>query len=141
MTRSSTHIMTDCTNGVASVSKDCSRARDHLHLSLTCGSRWGNTDDFTTASSIFFCSPLPSGTWRTQSLPFLDVIFHLFFCLSCLLPSFTAPCKMVLARPDERQTCPYHFSLRLLTMVRGSSCGPIACWILARTDTSVTWSL
>ena len=26
---------------------------------------------------------------------------HLFFCLPCLLPPFTVPCKMVLARPDE----------------------------------------
>ena len=24
----------------------------------------------------------------------------------CLLPPFTVPCKMVLARPDERETCP-----------------------------------
>ena len=29
---------------------------------------------------------------------------HLFLCLPCLLPPFTAPCKMVLARPDERET-------------------------------------
>ena len=26
---------------------------------------------------------------------------HFFLCLPCLLPPFTAPCKMVLARPDE----------------------------------------
>ena len=25
---------------------------------------------------------------------------HLFLCLPCLLPPFTVPCKMVLARPD-----------------------------------------
>ena len=31
--------------------------------------------------------------------------------------------------------------LRLFTMVRRSSCGPIACWILARTSSLVTWSL
>ena len=31
-------------------------------------------------------------------------------------------------------------SSRLFTMVR-SSCGPIACWILARTSSLVTWSL
>ena len=44
--------------------------------------------------SIFPCSPLPSGTCRT----------HLFLCLPCLFPSFTVLCKVVLARPDERQT-------------------------------------
>ena len=44
------------------------------------------------------------------------------------------PCKMVLARPDEWETCPYHFSLHLFTMVRRSLCGLIACWILAQTS-------
>ena len=29
----------------------------------------------------------------------------------------------------------------LFTMVRRSSCGPIACWILAQTSSLVTWSL
>ena len=28
--------------------------------------------------------------------------FHLFLYLPCRLPPFTVPCKMVLARPDER---------------------------------------
>ena len=46
---------------------------------------------------------------------------------------------MVLARPYERDIWPYHCSLRLFTMVR-SSCGPIACWILAQTFSLVTWS-
>ena len=66
---------------------------------------------------------------------------HLFLCLPCLLPPFTVPCKMVLARPDERETWPYHCSLRLFTVVRRSSCGEIACWILAWTSLLVTWSL
>ena len=48
---------------------------------------------------------------------------------------------MVLARPDEREECPYHFSLRLYTMVRRSSCGPIVCWILAQTSSLVKGSL
>ena len=48
---------------------------------------------------------------------------------------------MVLARPDEREACPYHFSLRLYTMVRRSSCGPIVCWILAQTSSLVKGSL
>ena len=51
---------------------------------------------------------------------------------SCLLPSFTVSCKMVLTRPDKRETCSYHFSLRLFTMVRRSSCGLIACWIFSQ---------
>ena len=66
---------------------------------------------------------------------------HLFFCLPRLLPLFTVTCKMILARADERETCPYHFSLYLFTMVRRSSCGPIPWWILARTSSIVAWPL
>ena len=47
--------------------------------------------------SIFPCSPLPSGTCRTPGLSIL----------LCCLPTFSSdsvPCKMVLARPDERET-------------------------------------
>ena len=80
-------------------------------------------------SFIVLCSPLLSDT------------SHLFFCLPGLLLPFTVPCKMVLARPDEREIYPHHCSLRLFTMVRRSSCGPIACWILAQTSSLVTWSL
>ena len=90
-------------------------------------------------SSISPCSPLHS-TGELQACPFPGVVFPPL-PLPCLLPPFTVPCKMVLARPDERETSPYHCSLRLFTMVRRSSCGPIACWILARTSSSVTWSL
>ena len=57
-------------------------------------------------SSIFPCSPLPSGTWRTPG-----------FCLPCLLPPFTVPCKVFLARPDEQETWPYHCSLHLYHQV------------------------
>ena len=62
---------------------------------------------------------------------------HLFLCLSCLLSPFTVPCKTALARPDERETWPYYCSFGLFTMVRRSSCGPIACWIFARTSSLV----
>ena len=64
---------------------------------------------------------------------------HLIFGLRWLLPPFTIPCKMVLARPDERETRPYNCSLRLFTMVRRSSCCLIAYWILAQTSSLVTW--
>ena len=94
--------------------------------------------------SIFLCSPLPSRTWRILGVSFPWFCFwelHLFFFrLPCLLPHFTVPYKLVLARSDEQETCPYHFSSRFFTMVRRSSCGPIACWILAQTSWLVTWS-
>ena len=43
---------------------------------------------------------------------------HLFLCLPCLLSPFTVSCKMVLARPDERETWPHHYILHLFTKVR-----------------------
>ena len=66
---------------------------------------------------------------------------HLFFCLPCLLPTFTVPCKVVLARPDELETCSYLVSLHLFTMISRSSGTSIACWILAQTSSLATWSL
>ena len=75
-------------------------------------------------SSIFPCSPLPFGTWRTPGLPIPWCCLPTSFRLPCLLPPFTVPCETVLARSDEQETCPYHCSLHLFMMIR-SLCGPI----------------
>ena len=94
--------------------------------------------------SPYYFSLFSAALWdlaNSRPVHSLMLSAHLFLCLLCLLPPFTVPCKMVLARPDERKTCPYHCSLRLFTMVRRSSCGPTACWILTRTSSLVTWSL
>ena len=92
--------------------------------------------------SIFPCSLLPSGTWRTPGLfiPWCCLPTSSSVCLVFFQP-FTVPCKMDFARPDEQEIWPYHCSLRLFTMVRRSLCGPLACWISARTSSLVTWSL
>ena len=79
-----------------------------------------------------------ANSWPVHSLM---PLCHLLLCLPCLLSPFTVPCKMVLARPDERKTCSYHCSLRIFTVVKRSSCGPIACWISARTSSLVTWCI
>ena len=92
-------------------------------------------------SSIFSVSTALWDLANSRPLHFLMLSSHLFFSLLCLLPPFTVPCKMVLARPDEWETYLYHFSLRFFAMVGRSSCGPIACWILARTSSLVIWSL
>ena len=114
----------------------------HHHLSLNREGRCGTTDDFTTS---FLHFPLFSTAFwdlaNSRPVHSLMLSSHVFFRLPCLLSLCIVPCKMVLARPDERETCPYHFSLRLFTMVRRYSCGPIACWILAQTPSLVTWSL
>ena len=46
----------------------------------------------------------PLGVGELQACPFPDVVFPPLLCLPCLLPPFTVACKMVLARPDERET-------------------------------------
>ena len=112
------------------------------HLSLNREGRWDTTDDF--AINFLHFSLYSTALWDSaNSSPVHSLMLssHLFLYLLCLLPLFTVPCKMVLARPDERDTWPYHRSLRLFTVVRRSSCGPIACWILARTSSLVTLSL
>ena len=111
----------------------------HHHLSLNREGRWGTTDNFTTSFLLF--SLLSTAFWdlaNSRPVHSLMLSSHLFLCLSCLLPPFTVLCKTVLARHDERETCPYHCSLRRFTIVRRSSCGPVACWILARTSALVT---
>ena len=97
------------------------------------GSR-GTTDDFTTSFLHFFPPVIhcPLGLGELQTCPFPDVVFPPF--LLSVLSSSPFHFQMVFARHDERGTSPYHFSLGLFTMVRRSSCGSIARWILARTS-------
>ena len=100
----------------------------HHHLSLKREGRWGPTDDFAS-SFLHFCL-FSSALWDLpNSRPVHSLILssHLFLCLHCFRPPFNVPCKMVLVRPDERETWPYHYSLRLFSMVRRSPCGPIVC--------------
>ena len=113
----------------------------HHHQFLNREGHWGTTDDFAT--SFLHFSLFSTALWdlpNSRPVHSLMLSSHLFLCPPCLLPPFTVPCKMVFARPDERETWPYHCSLRLFMIIRRSSCGPIACWILARTSSLVTWS-
>ena len=86
------------------------------YLSRSLADRWGTTVDFTTSflhslrfsafgSSIFYSRPVHS----------LMLSSHHFLCLPLRLPPWTVPCWIVLASPDGRVKCPYHFSLRLFT--------------------------
>ena len=83
----------------------------------------------------------PLGLAELQACPFPDVVFPLLPLSALSSSPFTVPCKMVFARPDERETWPYHCSLHLFTMFRRFSCGPTAFWILAQASSLVTWSL
>ena len=74
------------------------------HQSLNREGRWGTTDDFATSFLHFslFCTALLDLP-NSRPVHSLMLSSNLFLCLSCLLPPFTVPCKMVLARPDERE--------------------------------------
>ena len=74
----------------------------HHHLSLNHKGCLGTTDDFTTSFLHYFLfSTAPWDLANSRPVHFLMLSSHLFHCLPCLLPPFTVPCKMVLARPDE----------------------------------------
>ena len=113
----------------------------HHHLSPDHEGRWGTTDESTT--SFLHFSLFSTALWdlaNSRPVHSLMLSCHLFHCLPCHLPPFTVPCKMVsqdLMNRRHVQTTAVCVSLQ----VRRSSCGAIACWILAQTPSLVTWSL
>ena len=110
--------------------------------SLNLGGRRGTTDDVAT---IPFHPSLSSAALRESPNPIpvhsLMLSSHLFFCLPLLLAPFTVPGSIVFAMPEDLEMWPYHLSFRFFTMVRRSSCTPIAFWILLRPSSFVTWAL
>ena len=87
------------------------------YLSRSLADRWGTTVDFTTSflhSSRF--SAFRSVMFHGRPVHSLMLSSHRFLCLPLRLPPWTFPCRIVLASPDDRVTCPYHFSLRLFTV-------------------------
>ena len=82
--------------------------RQFIHLSLNREGRWGTTDDFTPSFLQF--SLFSDALWdlaNSRTVHSLMLSSHLVFCLPCLLPPFTVPCKTV--------------------------SGKIACWLQRRT--------
>ena len=87
----------------------------HFTYPKTSGGRWDITDDFTT--SFLHFSLFSTALWdlvNSRPVNSLMLSFHLFLSLPCLLPPFTVSSKMVLARPDEQETCEYHVNRRSL---------------------------
>ena len=90
----------------------------HHYLSLNRKGHWGTTDDFTT--SFLHFSQFSTALWdlaNSRPVHSLMLSSHLFLCLPCLLPPFTVPCKMILARPVVVWSC--------LPFIRS---GPPKCW-------------
>merc|ERR1712033_28619 len=94
----------------------------HHHHPIFFADRRGAADDPTTSflhSSRFSESLRASLSCRPVHSRMLSS--HLFFCPPLLLPPCTVPWRTVLASPVDRVMCPYHFSLRFLTVVRRQS--------------------
>ena len=113
-----------------------------LFYPITLEGRQGTTDEFATTPFhfILFSAALVE---LAKSIPVHNLILssHLFFCLPLFLFSFTVPCMIVFAKPEEPETWPNHLSFRFLIRVRSSSYSQIAAWIFLRTSSLVTWSL
>ena len=94
--------------------KDLEYSLSSSHPSLNRDGRWGTRGDFTTSFLHFpLFSTAHCDLANSRLVHSLMLSSHLFFCLLCLLSPFTVSCKMVLARPDGRETGLYHCSLRL----------------------------
>ena len=108
----------------------------HHHLSLNREGRWGTKDDFTTnflhfsLFSIALSDLVDLGS--VHSLLMLSP--HLLVYLSYLLPPFTVPCKVVLARPDECVSLRWSEGLRVVRLPAGSMRCIIFC-----DNTSFPW--
>ena len=91
-----------CSFSLEQIGARCSFCYHH-HQSLNREGCWGTTDDFAT--SFLHFSLFSAALWdlpNSRPVHSLMLSSHLFLCPPCLLPPFTVPCKMVLARPDER---------------------------------------
>ena len=114
----------------------------HLHLldtfissqSLKLGGRRGTTDDVAT---IPFHLSLSSAALRESPnpipscyLPISSSVFLSILLLSLSPAELSLPCQRILR-------CGH----TICTMLRRSSCTPVAFWILLRTSSFVTWSL
>ena len=74
----------------------------HYHLSLDREGPWGTTDDFAT--SFLHFSLFSTALWNLPNSRPVHPLMLSSHCLPGLLPPFAVPCKMVLARPEERET-------------------------------------
>ena len=82
---------------------------------------------------VFHC---PQRLPKPHSRPLLDAIVHLFFCRPLLLAPFTVSCRTVFAMSENLEMWLHHLSLCFFTMIRRSSCNPIAFWILCESPHS-----
>ena len=84
-----------------------------LFYPITLEDRRGTTDEFATIPFhlVLFSTALVE---LTKSIPVHSLILssHLFFCLPLFLFSFTMPCRIVFAKPEDLETGPNHLSFQ-----------------------------
>ena len=99
----------------------------------------GTTDEFATTlfHLILFSAALAE---LTKSIPVHSLILYslLFYCLPLLLFPFTAPCRIVFAKPEDLRTWPNHLSFCFMTRV-SSSYSPMVAWIFLQASLLVSW--
>ena len=98
------------------------------YLSRSLADHWGTTVDFTTSllhSSRF--SDFHSMIFHSRPVHSLMLSSHRFLWLPLHLPPWTVPCRIVLACPDDRVTCPY-------TIIWTGQDYPTFCFLLLKKD-------
>ena len=83
--------------------------------------RWGAMDVATLSLHFILFSASLTASQNFNPVHSAILFSQRFFCRPLLLPPCTVPCKIVLASPDDLDTCPNHFNLRFFTVVKISS--------------------
>ena len=86
-----------------------------------------------TSPSIWFCFQLLLWHCKTSTLSTQRLFSQRFFGRPLLLPPCTVPCKIVLASPDDLDTCPNHFNLHFFTVLYKAlnyQMSKLASWIV-----------
>ena len=96
------------------------------------------SNQFRPFFSVLQC---PLGLGELQACPLPDAVFPPLLLYTLSSSPFHCALQRVLARPDERETCPHHCSLRLFTIVLMSSCGPNVTWSLYEMRSIWRWQL
>ena len=113
-----------------------------LFYPITLAGRRRTTDEFETI--LFHLVPFSAALVKlAKSIPVHSLILspHLFLLSASVFFPFIVPCRIVFAKPEDRETWPNHLSFCFLTRVRSSSYSPLAAWIFLRTFSLVTWPL
>ena len=92
-----------------------------LHLFRSHSDRWGTMELETLSLHLILFSASLRALQNFNPVHSEILFSQRFFCRPLLLPPCTVPCKIVLASPDDLDTCPNHFNLRFFTVVKISS--------------------